>query len=63
MPQKLKPMEHDGRVEGGDSPVAQASLGTTPSLPSIITLEQLPLLLEETGALGSQDTDSFEQCG
>ena len=46
------------RMHGGDSPEAQASLGTAPSVPSNITLEQLPPLLEETGALGSQDTDS-----
>ena len=54
---------HDGRVEKGDFPETQAILSTAPLLPSKITLEQQqPLMFQETGTLGAQDTDLTEQC-
>ena len=57
-PEAQAPRTHDGGVEGGDSPETQAILGTAPSLPSQITLEQQPPMFQETGALGPHDTDS-----
>ena len=42
---------HDGRVDGGDSPEAQATF-SSPSMPSQVTQEQ-----PEIGALGPQMND------
>lgn len=48
---------HDGRVDGGDSPEAQATFGS-PSMPSQVAQEQ-----PEIRALGPQTNDSVEQQG
>ena len=48
---------HDGRVDRGDSPEAQATF-SSPSMSSQVTQEQ-----PEIGALGPQTNDSVEQWG